>query len=97
MSLRTRSYHIFFCARLFCGCQFQAAAEASDGKHRRLWAKMYLKYQMLITAEVFPELGENSLRYDIDWRNPSDVANKGMAAGFKRKIVVYVLSENKRF
>ena len=49
-------------------------------KHRRLWAKIYLKYQMLRIAEVLSELGENSLRYDPDWRNTSNTANKGMAS-----------------
>jgi len=76
MVLRARSYHLFFCARLFSGSQFQAAAEASGMKHSRLWAKMYLKYQMLGIAEVFSELGENSLRYDTDWRNTSNTANE---------------------
>lgn len=52
MALWVRSYHLFFCARLFSGSQFQAATEASGMKHRRLWAKMYLKYQMLRIGEV---------------------------------------------
>lgn len=66
-------------------------------KHRRLLAKMDLKYQLLGIAEVSSELGENCLRYDTDWRNTTDTANKGMATGFKRKILDYALSENKRF
>lgn len=81
----------------FSGSQFQAAAEATGMKHRRLWAKTYLKYQMLGIAEVLSELGETRLRYDTDWRNTSDTANKGMATGCKRKTVDYVLSETKIF
>lgn len=77
--------------------QFQAAVEASSMKHRKLQAKIYLNHQMLGRTEVLSELGEKNLRNDTDWRNISKTANKGMATGFKRKTVDYILSEKERF
>lgn len=59
--------------------------------------KNYLKYQMLGIAEVLLELGENSLRNNMDWRNTSDRANKGMATGFRIETVDHVWSEKKIF
>lgn len=66
-------------------------------KHRRLGAKMYLNHQMLGKTEVLSELGEKNLRNDMDWRNTSATANKGMATGFKRKTADNILPEMERF
>lgn len=52
---------------------------------------------MLARTEVLSGLGEKNLRNDTDWRNISKTANKGMATGFKRKTVDYILSEKERF